>query len=197
MTLADFRYYECRLPVLRTLSLWTCRRQSPVQQPGVIFALFNLAVSALPDTAVGSACTSTLSRLAQRSLALPPAHLRCHQFARKSKASVAKSTAARLSVTLTLRQGRCTSTSPKCCQLRTSRKLAGKLNRRVLSMIEGISAVTLGTHEMPGAVRFYRALGFEVLHGGEDSSSPAFGQGRAISISSPSLPSGAGPGGGG
>jgi catechol 2,3-dioxygenase-like lactoylglutathione lyase family enzyme len=30
-------------------------------------------------------------------------------------------------------------------------------------MIEGISAVTLGTHEMPRAVRFYRALGFEVL----------------------------------
>ena len=36
-------------------------------------------------------------------------------------------------------------------------------------MIEGISAVTLGTHEMPVAVRFYRALGFEVLHGGEGS----------------------------
>ena len=33
-------------------------------------------------------------------------------------------------------------------------------------MIEGISAVTLCTHEMPRAVRFYRALGFEVLHGG-------------------------------
>ena len=37
-------------------------------------------------------------------------------------------------------------------------------------MIEGISAVTLGTHEMPRAVRFYRALGFEVLHGDEESS---------------------------
>jgi uncharacterized glyoxalase superfamily protein PhnB len=37
-------------------------------------------------------------------------------------------------------------------------------------MIEGISAVTLGTHEMPRAVRFYRALGFEVLNGGEESS---------------------------
>ena len=36
-------------------------------------------------------------------------------------------------------------------------------------MIEGISAVTLGTHEMPRAVRFYRALGFEVLHGGEEA----------------------------
>jgi catechol 2,3-dioxygenase-like lactoylglutathione lyase family enzyme len=37
-------------------------------------------------------------------------------------------------------------------------------------MIEGISAVTLATHEMGKAVRFYRALGFEVLHGGEVSS---------------------------
>jgi catechol 2,3-dioxygenase-like lactoylglutathione lyase family enzyme len=30
-------------------------------------------------------------------------------------------------------------------------------------MIEGISAITLGTHEMPRAVRFYCALGFEVV----------------------------------
>jgi len=43
-----------------------------------------------------------------------------------------------------------------------------------LSMIEGISAITLGTHEMPRAVRFYRALGFEVLHGGEESSFTSF-----------------------
>jgi catechol 2,3-dioxygenase-like lactoylglutathione lyase family enzyme len=32
-------------------------------------------------------------------------------------------------------------------------------------MIEGISVVILAAHEMPRAVRFYRALGFEVLHG--------------------------------
>ena len=61
-------------------------------------------------------------------------------------------------------------------------------------MIEGISAVT---HEMPRAVRFYRALGFEVLHGGEESSFTSFRAGTSISTSSPSLPSGAGPGGGG
>ena len=60
-------------------------------------------------------------------------------------------------------------------------------------MIDGISAVTLGTHEMPRAVQFYRSLGFEVLHGGDES----FEQGRAISISSPSLPGGAGSGGAG
>ena len=43
-----------------------------------------------------------------------------------------------------------------------------------LSMINGVSAVTLGTHEMPRAVRFYRALGFEVVHGGEQSSFTSF-----------------------
>ena len=36
-------------------------------------------------------------------------------------------------------------------------------------MIESIGAVTLATHDMPRAVRFYRALGFEVAHGGEAS----------------------------
>src|SRR5882724_1052089 len=46
-------------------------------------------------------------------------------------------------------------------------------------MIEGISAVTLGTHEMPRAVRFYRALGFEVLHGGEESSFTSFQAGTS------------------
>jgi catechol 2,3-dioxygenase-like lactoylglutathione lyase family enzyme len=46
-------------------------------------------------------------------------------------------------------------------------------------MIEGISAVTLGTHEMPRSVRFYRALGFEVLHGGEESSFTSFRAGTS------------------
>src|ERR1019366_7900333 len=46
-------------------------------------------------------------------------------------------------------------------------------------MIEGISAVTLGTHEMPRAVRFYRALGFEVLHGGAGSSFTSFRAGTS------------------
>src|SRR5258705_5912884 len=45
-------------------------------------------------------------------------------------------------------------------------------------MIESISAITLATHEMPRAVRFYRALGFEVLHGGEDSSFTSFRAGQ-------------------
>ena len=41
-------------------------------------------------------------------------------------------------------------------------------------MIEGISAVTLGTHDMRRAVGFYRALGFELLYGGETSSFTSF-----------------------
>jgi catechol 2,3-dioxygenase-like lactoylglutathione lyase family enzyme len=46
-------------------------------------------------------------------------------------------------------------------------------------MIEAISAVTLGTHEMPRAVRFYRALGFEALHGDEESSFTSFRAGMS------------------
>jgi catechol 2,3-dioxygenase-like lactoylglutathione lyase family enzyme len=36
--------------------------------------------------------------------------------------------------------------------------------------IEGISAVSLATHDMARAVRFYRALGFTLRHGGDRSS---------------------------
>jgi catechol 2,3-dioxygenase-like lactoylglutathione lyase family enzyme len=35
------------------------------------------------------------------------------------------------------------------------------------AMFESISAVTLATHDMARAVRFYRMLGFEVVHGGD------------------------------
>ena len=42
-------------------------------------------------------------------------------------------------------------------------------------MIEGISArFTLATHNMPRAVRFYRILGFEVIHGGDDATFTSF-----------------------
>jgi catechol 2,3-dioxygenase-like lactoylglutathione lyase family enzyme len=63
-------------------------------------------------------------------------------------------------------------------------------------MIEGISAVTLGTHEMPRAVRFYRALGFEILHSGKEWSFAGFRAGTSYLNLIPSLPSDAGPGGG-
>lgn len=41
-------------------------------------------------------------------------------------------------------------------------------------MIEAISAITLATHDMARAVHFYRSLGFELLHGGADSSFTSF-----------------------
>lgn len=41
-------------------------------------------------------------------------------------------------------------------------------------MIEAISAITLGTHDMRRAVGFYRSLGFDMLHGGEAASFTSF-----------------------
>ena len=41
-------------------------------------------------------------------------------------------------------------------------------------MITGISAVTLGTHDMARAVGFYRMLGFAVIHGGEEAGFTSF-----------------------
>lgn len=41
-------------------------------------------------------------------------------------------------------------------------------------MIDKISAVTLATHDMSRAVRFYRALGFEVVHGRDESDFTSF-----------------------
>ena len=40
--------------------------------------------------------------------------------------------------------------------------------------IESISAVTLATHDMARAVRFYRALGFVLRYGGEGASFTSF-----------------------
>jgi catechol 2,3-dioxygenase-like lactoylglutathione lyase family enzyme len=41
-------------------------------------------------------------------------------------------------------------------------------------MIESISAITLATHDMRRAVRFYTALGFDLNYGGEDASFTSF-----------------------
>jgi catechol 2,3-dioxygenase-like lactoylglutathione lyase family enzyme len=41
-------------------------------------------------------------------------------------------------------------------------------------MIESISAITLGTHDMGRAVHFYRSLGFELLYGGEAAAFTSF-----------------------
>jgi len=68
------------LPVLRVLSLCTCCRHYPAQRLGVLLRSLHPAVSAFPERVVGSACALSFSRIAQRSLALRPAHSRCHQF---------------------------------------------------------------------------------------------------------------------
>src|SRR5580693_8679049 len=68
------------LPVLRTLSLCTCCRQYPGAAIGRRLRSSHPVVSAFPEIAVGSACTSTFSGLARRSLALRPAHSRRHLY---------------------------------------------------------------------------------------------------------------------
>lgn len=68
------------LPVLRALSLCACCRHYPGAATGGTASLIRPVISAFPERVVGSACASSLSRLAQRSLALRPAHSRCHRF---------------------------------------------------------------------------------------------------------------------
>src|SRR5271157_1092660 len=68
------------LPVLRALSLCTCCRHYPGAAAGRRPRSSHPAVTAFPDNVVGSACTSSFSRPAQRSLALRPAHLRRHLY---------------------------------------------------------------------------------------------------------------------
>ena len=41
-------------------------------------------------------------------------------------------------------------------------------------MIESISALTLATHDMQRAIRFYTALGFDLIRGGEGASFASF-----------------------
>ena len=53
---------------------------TPAQRLGVLLRSLHLAVSAFPERVIGSACASSFSRLARRSLALRPAHSRGHQF---------------------------------------------------------------------------------------------------------------------
>src|SRR5579872_1450757 len=47
-------------------------------------------------------------------------------------------------------------------------------------MIESISAITLATHDMRRAVRFYQSLGFEMSHGGEAASFTSFRAGAGF-----------------
>ncbi len=44
--------------------------------------------------------------------------------------------------------------------------------------IEGLSAVTLGTHDMSRSVAFYETLGFEKIYGGPDAAFTSFAAGN-------------------
>ena len=68
------------LPVFRALSLCTCCRHYPGASAWESSSLVHPAVSAFPGTTARSARTMSFSRFARRSLALRPAHSRCHQF---------------------------------------------------------------------------------------------------------------------
>src|SRR5881409_1426712 len=57
-----------------------CCRHYPGTATGGTASLIRPVMSAFPERVVGSACALTFSRLPQRSLALRPAHSRCHQF---------------------------------------------------------------------------------------------------------------------
>ena len=68
------------LPVLPALSLCTCCRHYPGTATGGTALLIRPVMSAFPERVIGSACALSFSRLTQRSLALRPAHSRCHLF---------------------------------------------------------------------------------------------------------------------
>ncbi|MFT5182674.1 MAG: putative glyoxalase superfamily protein PhnB [Alphaproteobacteria bacterium] len=50
----------------------------------------------------------------------------------------------------------------------------------VTSPIESLSAVTLATRDMARAITFYRALGFEMLYGGDDAELTSFAAGSSF-----------------
>jgi hypothetical protein len=52
---------------------------TPAQRPNVSLRSFHPDVSVFPDRVVGSTRALSFSRIARRSLALRPAHSRCHQ----------------------------------------------------------------------------------------------------------------------
>jgi hypothetical protein len=52
---------------------------TPAQRLNVSLRSFHPDVSVFPDRVVGSTCALSFSRIARRSLALRPAHSRCHQ----------------------------------------------------------------------------------------------------------------------
>jgi catechol 2,3-dioxygenase-like lactoylglutathione lyase family enzyme len=57
---------------------------------------------------------------------------------------------------------------------RGARASGGRVGSGATIMIEAISAITLATHDMRRAVRFYASLGFEMLYGGETAAFTSF-----------------------
>lgn len=53
-------------------------------------------------------------------------------------------------------------------------------NDAQVSPIEGLSAITLATRDMRAAVGFYRALGFDIKHGGEAEAFTTFACGASF-----------------
>ena len=62
------------LPVLRAFPLCTCCRHYPGTVIGDTALLIPPVLSAFPERVVGSACATSFSRIAQRSLTLRPVH---------------------------------------------------------------------------------------------------------------------------
>lgn len=56
------------------------------------------------------------------------------------------------------------------------------------TMIQSLSAVTLGTHDMAAAVRFYQGLGFTLLYGGEQADFSTFRAGSSYLNLIPATP---------
>ncbi len=78
--LLTFPSHAKGLPVLRALPLCTCCHHYPGTATEGTSLLIPSTVSAFPGRVARSACATTFSRLARRSLSLRPAHSRCHRI---------------------------------------------------------------------------------------------------------------------
>lgn len=61
----------------------------------------------------------------------------------------------------------------------TQEGVGGPPGREPSLALEGISAVTLATHDMARAVQFYRSLGFVLRYGGESAPFTSFSAGQS------------------
>src|SRR6516164_10702531 len=71
------------------------------------------------------------------------------------------------------------STRSSIAQLRIRGIASVTAFRSIPAMIDSISAITLATHNMSRAVRFYCMLGFEIVYGGEDAAFTSFRAGTS------------------